>query len=520
MERPAPKTFDLIAPIAGIAALLISMWPSVSGILSRWTKIDESYSHGYLLLALSLWLCYQSWQKVQPRASLHTMWLLPFIVGLGLYATGDLLLIQALRELMVVPLIMLALLVLWGWRQMLPFLIPIGIVFLAIPVWDYGAYTLQEITVVVNDVLLGLLGIQFHIEGVYVYLTGIGAFEVAHGCSGLRYLLVSIVLTSVYGHLNYRLWKTRSLLIALGIGFALITNWVRVFVIIYVGYATNMKSSLIENHEFFGWILFAVTLVPLMLIARRLETTKQEKLAESDADELPSKQNRTRRPAIGLAAVVLLSIAITGAAALNSQNTDSAVTASIDYSPLSTPWVRVFQKNKLHWMPLMNGADVQHQDVYFRPESDAKETADSFAAVGIYTYLNQRPGKKLVQWNNKIYDPEEWAVKKTFELKTNLGSPMSGLVLRGQRIDSELYVAYAYYVEGTWVDSSVEAKLAPLLGAFNTRHDGTLIAVGLKCGASCNAEEELQTLASKVEENVRKSLDQRFGTLNVDDSQQ
>jgi exosortase len=509
MEQPAPKKFDVIAPILGIAALLISMWPTVFGILSRWAEIDEAYSHGYLLLGMSLWLSVQAWRKERPVVSLYPLWLIPFILGLAAYAVGELLLIQALRDLVVVPIIMLALLVLWGWRQFLPFLIPVGIVFLAIPVWDFSAYTLQQITVVINDLLLGLMDIEFRIEGIYVYLIGVGTFEIAHGCSGLRYLLVSLVLTSVYGHLNFRLWKTRILLVAIGVGFALLANWIRVFVIIYMGYETNMTSSLIEDHEFFGWIVFAGTLVPLMLLARKLEDVEsKDENRTAGPTSSPSKRG-SLLPKVGLAAVVLLPLAVAGASEISSRGSNSAVT-TIKYSPLTSPWVRIFQKDKLNWMPQFSGADITYEDVFVNPASATGSAGESFAAVGLYTYLKQAPGKKLVQYSNKIYSPETWVVEKTFELTTESGSPMSGLVLRKQLGDKKLHVAYAYYVEGTWVDSAVEAKLAPLLGSFNSRNDASLISLAVDCSDSCNPKEQLEAIASSVENSVRKSLDDHF----------
>mgnify|MGYP003664825927 CR=1 FL=1 len=34
-------------------ALFLLIWPTVEGIVSRWLRFDESYSHGFLLLLVS-----------------------------------------------------------------------------------------------------------------------------------------------------------------------------------------------------------------------------------------------------------------------------------------------------------------------------------------------------------------------------------------------------------------------------------------------------------------------------------
>jgi len=40
-------------------ALFLLIWPTVEGIVSRWLRFDESYSHGFLLLLVSVFLIFR-----------------------------------------------------------------------------------------------------------------------------------------------------------------------------------------------------------------------------------------------------------------------------------------------------------------------------------------------------------------------------------------------------------------------------------------------------------------------------
>src|SRR5690606_8194014 len=65
--------------------------------------------------------------------------------------------------------------------------------------------------------------------------------------------------------------------------------WIRIFILILVGYHTEMESSLMEDHETFGWIVFALICFPAIYFAPVI------KVRSSIA--LPSTANNT--PALG-----------------------------------------------------------------------------------------------------------------------------------------------------------------------------------------------------------------------------
>lgn len=509
MERGSDVIrIDRWSPLAFLALFVIGTWPTLVGIGSRWLKFDESYSHGYMVLAVSLYLSFRKWQDIRPAVGFYPLWLLPCVLFVAFYLVGSILLIEAFQEFALLPILFCGLLVLWGWRQARNFLIPIGILLFTIPIWDYLAWYLQLITVAVNQFMLSWLDIEFIVEGVIVYFPGVGAFEIAHGCSGLRYLLVGLTLTGLYSELNYKRLQDRLWLCLAGVMLALIANWIRVFVIIYVGYESDMTSSLINEHDFFGWWVFAGTLVPLFLFGRWLEGKAPTEVA---AKPVRSRKGNARF-ATGITIGGTALFAVVGWL-LEPVQDDRSVTDSIAHvSPIAgqPQWMPLFENELMGWRPQVDWPDRVFSQSFFAPGITPSETASEVRLfLGLYSYDYQRPRREIVQYNNRLYDPGKFLPTVTFTVPVEGSGELAGLALKELGSDSRLYVAYGYYVEGRWETNELKAKLAQLPGIFNARSDASLLVIGLACN-SCDGEERLSELSPGIKKEAQDYLDRLY----------
>ena len=497
----------VLVVLAAYAALLVVLLPTVSGIVQRWMKLDESYSHGFLLLAVALGLLVQSWRRFKPRTGFYPFWLVPFFAALMAYGVGHLLRIQALQELTVVPLLLGLLAVFLGWRQVKPFIIPVGILFFAVPVWDFLSWPLQLITVEINRLLLGLFGIEFRVDGVFVYLIGVGVFEVAHGCSGLRYLLVGQLLAVLYGHLNFTRARTRLLLYFCGILFALLANWIRVFVIIYMGHETNMQSSLIADHDTFGWWVFAGTLVPLFFIARKLETSRLESSDNIRSKDVRAAQEREGRPSLALASTVGLAALMLFALA----DSRKPVADKVAPLPLEVPreqYSPVFQSSLEGWRPTIKNPDRAYEQTFFDRglvEGSEGQMPEKML-VAVYSYDFQRPTAELIQYGNRLYDNSEWILDRFFDVPVEGAPKFKGALLRHRVTGQRLFIAFSYYVEGAWETDELQAKLAQIKGLLNDRSDASLIVFALSCN-DCSGEAKIAELTRRLSPQVFHLID-------------
>ena len=511
LENPS-RTW--LIPLTVVVLLLAGLWPALEVIGMRWLKFDESYSHGFLVLAVSIVLIVRKWLTVRPSVGVYPIWLIPLLAAAIVYLAGTLLLLEALQQIALLPLFVGALLLIWGWKQTTAFFLPLGLLIFTIPVWDYLSWPLQITTVTVNQFLLSWLGIEFTVEGVFVYFPGVGAFEIANGCSGLRYLLVGLTFSTLYGELNYQTLRSRFYLLVAGTLLALAANWIRVFVIIYIGYKSDMTSSLINEHDYFGWWVFAGTLVPLFFFARVLENREQVSsgVRESAAD------SQIQAPGwLSVSGVVFLPILLFSVAALHADARENMRVSGDSPGSLSPLLERnqllpLFKSSIRGWHPILNRPDRSRIDVYLdRTNEGAVGEHQVEILTGLYLYESQRPGGELVHYNNRLYDRELFLPERTFEVNAGDGQNLRGSELSYRPTDVRVYVAYGYYVEGRWEVDELRAKLAQIPGIFNRRSDASLVVAGVACDG-CDGQRVLNKLFPEVRENAQRQLDNLYKT--------
>lgn len=518
MERLSPNSpLHWMIPVSLVALLAVGLWPALEVLGSRWLKFDESYSHGFLVLIVSLALTVRKWRATRPVPDLYSIWLLPLLAAAAVYLIGSLLLIEALQQIALVPLLIGTLLLVWGWRQTLPFFLPLGVLVFAIPVWDYLSWPLQLITVAVNQFLLSWLDIEFIVEGVFVYFPGVGAFEIAHGCSGLRYLLVGLTLATIHSELNYRTLTARINLFVAAAMLSLLANWIRVFVIIYVGYESNMTSPLINAHDHFGWWVFAGTLVPLFLLARFLERREArggEGAATRAAVPVPGNGDFPAGKMMLLGVVPLALFSFASWATVSGQGVHGVSGSRVQPAPLvsRSEWLPLFRNNLEGWGPVMERPDQSQVDVYMSRDGAVPAASGPIEILtGIYTYEVQRPGAELVHYGNRLYNTSQLLPEQTFDVDAGSGLTLGGVTLKYRQSETRVHVAYGYYVEGRWESNELQAKLAQLPGALNARNDASLVVLALICDG-CDAVAALNSLFPDIREKAQAHLDGLYGS--------
>lgn len=519
MERSSATTLlQRLSPLFFLFLLTVGTWPALEGLAIRWLKFDEAYSHGFLVLAVSLYLSVRQALRTCPKVGFYGLWVVPFVLSALVYLAGSVLLIEAFQQVALLPLLFSGLLVHWGWRQTAPFIIPIGLMLFALPIWDYVSWPLQLVTVAVNQFLLSHLNIEFVVEGVFVYFPGIGAFEIANGCSGLRYLLVGMTLCALYGELSFRRLQSRATLLVAGVVLALAANWIRVFVIIYLGYESNMTSPLVNAHDTFGWWVFAGTLVPLFFFANWLE---KREIRNADVGTLDEPGRKMTAPSAsgaryGLTVMLMLVAGMAGLSWVSVLKQSSLSFSGSEQHTVrlmeSDLWLPLFERNLSGWQPGIERPDRVLVETYVERDHLAGSDSgpDEKLLVALYSYDFQRPGGEVVQYGNRLYNPEFLLPERTFTIKSGPDeSTLTGVTLRYRRGDVRIHLAYGYYVEGRWEGNELQAKLAQLPGIFNIRTDASLLVVGIQC-TECDGEQALASLAPDIKKTTQAYLDRLY----------
>ena len=171
-----------------------------------------------------------------------------------------------------------------GFRLALPFFITglIGIIFkptfkvvfpslfliFLLPIWGVLTPFLQNLSTVTVTYIMELSGIPIYVEDNFISIPS-GTFEIADGCSGLRYLIVSLSISSLFVFLNIRKYSHALTFIFIAILGALLVNWIRIVALIVIGHFTNMESELMQDHNTFGWYLYIPFMIGLFYFGQR-----------------------------------------------------------------------------------------------------------------------------------------------------------------------------------------------------------------------------------------------------------
>ena len=266
--------------------LVAIFFPTFEALSSEWVKWDESLAHSYPLLAAFIFLLYRAspLRVVKQHILLDVLLAFALIVLSLLWFLFHYIQIKILEQLILLPLFYGAIAFIYGFKTLwqLRFLLIMPI--FVFPFWDYLAEPLVHLSSLVVGDMVRIVRIPALIDGNSIFIPS-GHIMIADGCSGLRYLIISLALGYAISYLNG--YKEKGLLVSLACAaaLALIANWLRIFLLILVGYFSEMQSSLMHDHEMFGWILFgaicfpAIYFAPVIKHAQRIESSVNTPIA-------------------------------------------------------------------------------------------------------------------------------------------------------------------------------------------------------------------------------------------------
>lgn len=279
MLRKTLNQFPLARPYLIVTAIGIALfWPTWFRLAGEWLKWEQVLAHGLptFLIFIGLLLLHPPRQPQKPDGGFSVAGSIVLIATVGLWALLELVRLDTLTYLML-PIELLSLSwALMGLRPAIRYLPYVMLFSLSLPVWADFVPLLVTLATAVVTKAVSAMGITALIEGAHISLP-YGRLVIADGCSGIRYFAISILLAMLTAILNDFRWKGWIAAIITGAMVALVVNWVRITALVVIAYQSNMESSLVEDHETFGWLIYAAFIIPVMLLApvnRRQSTTE------------------------------------------------------------------------------------------------------------------------------------------------------------------------------------------------------------------------------------------------------
>ena len=475
----------------GMAPAFVSLWP-------KWWD-SFTYSHGLLIVAISMWLLWRQRDAINDAATEKGWWAIPaLLAALFLWTLSFAASVAIGVEALLPAVLWLTVAAVFGLKLALCLIFPIGFLYFAIPAWDLINGVLLAATVSVVDGILDLLRVPAFMQGNNVQIPS-GAFEIAGGCSGLHFFIVILAISALYGHLYYRRFLNKGLLFGIAALFALLTNWLRVSTIIIAGHLTEMQTFLVKvDHYYFGWVLFGLMLIPFFYVARSIEL-RDSSVIPSPNSESPAASSAQARGNTGLIAgncVILLLPVLVWGQALTRQATSVTIelpTIAGWNGPLSTD---------TSWQPHYPGASGEAMAAYRQGSIE----------IDVYAnwYVNQTQDRELIGSGNDIAGRSTWRKAEfgaaSIVLDSARQADVREIILQSSRHGKRL-VWYWYQAEARSLVSPVKAKLWQGWQAMLGDGGAGLVAFSMACVSDCTAEKQALTdNAGTIYQEVKKGL--------------
>jgi len=491
-----------VAPLAaGLVALLLlflaAYSDSIAWIAAEWSGSADALGHGYLVIALSAVLFARAIPDVARIERQPAWWLVPVVLALSLvWLLGSIATVVLVQTVALPAILFFGIAAAIGTRAARPLAFPILFVYFALPGWVHFQPLFQSITVAVVGGMIRLTGLPALMDGNLVHLGG-GTFEIARGCSGLAFVVSATSLAVLYSYLYYdRLRPAIQLLVAALLA-AMLGNWIRVYAVIHIGHHTQMQSSLVDDHLTFGWIIFAVLMIPVFLLARALEPgVAADRVA---ANSPASQAGRRSIPAFFVVAAAL--IAGPAWAAAVHRAGDAAGAVDLTLPPATGRWTGP-SDSSWQWSPRFAGPDAEVMAQYGGRED--------FVLVYANLYRSQTQDRELIYFDNRIEG--DWRPSAGTDLAA-LAESDDGLrfnQLSARNPAGDWLIWYRFQVGNTFEASAVGAKITQATETLRGRPASGVVAFATRCSDTCReAATRLDAFVTDVGHRIRVTRDRQ-----------
>ncbi|MES2957170.1 MAG: exosortase A [Pseudomonadota bacterium] len=265
---------NLQPAVLGIVLLVIAiLWlyrDAALRMVALWGEA-ETFAHGYMVPVIVLWLL---WRKREAFAAMAPSFapspsaLLGVAAAGVLWLVGDVAAINPAMQFALVAFIVLTVPALAGWPATRVIMFPLGFLFFAVPFGDFLLPTLMARTADFTVAALRASGIPVYRDGLQFVIPS-GTWSVVEACSGVRYLLASLMVGALFAYLNYRSMKRRWLFMLVALAVPIVANWVRAYMIVLIGHLSNNTLAVGVDHLLYGWVFFGIVVGLMFVIGAR-----------------------------------------------------------------------------------------------------------------------------------------------------------------------------------------------------------------------------------------------------------
>ena len=269
VHRLAPPLWLRWLPTLAVLGLLILAFKDTGwAMVSVWMR-SETFAHAFLVPPLSLWLAWRRRAELAHMPLKPMPWLLFVIAALCvMWLVADVASVNAATQFVLVSLLVLTVPAVAGWAVAQVLMFPLLFLFFAVPMGEFLLPSMMSMTADFTVAALRFSGVPVYREGLQFVIPS-GSWSVVEACSGVRYLLASFMVGTLFAYLNYHSTKRRLLFVLASIVVPIVANWLRAYMIVMLGHLSGNEIAVGADHLVYGWVFFGIVIGIMFMIGAR-----------------------------------------------------------------------------------------------------------------------------------------------------------------------------------------------------------------------------------------------------------
>lgn len=484
-----PSMAGWVGPLLALAGLLAAIaatgWHTAMSMVSIWYRSD-TFAHAFVVPPIALWLAYRKRGEllvVTPRPM--PLALPGLALAMAAWALGVAGNVNALAQAAWVAMIVMAVPLALGCDVARVLMFPLGFLFFCVPIGEFMLPALMRGTADFTVAALRATGIPVYREGLQFSIPS-GNWSVVEACSGVRYLIASFMVGTLFAYLNYASMRKRLIFAAVSIAVPIVANWMRAYLIVMIGHLSSNQLGVGVDHLVYGWLFFGLVVTALFALGARW--------ADPPVPAETTPPGATTHPATGYrwwvtALAIALVVAPIAAERLRHGDVPRPTATNLRLpDTLRAGWA-LAEGSVPDIEPKFGGATARLHRVY----------ALGTRRVGVFLayYRTQTETSKLVSSTNTVVtsdDPHWNTVEQTPRVLDLAGDGATALRWRIRQVDAAVdrrtVVAWsAYWIDGSLTASDVVAKLRGIWQRLAGRGDDAAVLVLQSASSSADNPE-------------------------------
>ncbi|MCU7844956.1 MAG: EpsI family protein [Candidatus Thiodiazotropha sp. (ex Monitilora ramsayi)] len=467
LKLSAGRPIDGLLVAISILVLAVVYSGTVVSFYNVFSEEGSDQSHAPLLVLVSLFLIHRAWSSGHKNIRIHAnLAFVLLLAGVSLvWLAAGLVFVEAGQQVSLILMFVLVVLSLFGVSDGRRYIVPILLLLTLLPVWNVFVPYLQTLSAVLSSLMLDLSGVTSTREGFLLIIPN-GTFEVADECSGLKFQVIGITLALIHTQLSRVGLGSVLLYMLAASGLALISNVIRIYVVVLIGYAYGMDHELVHDHNSIGWVIFTVLFFPFLLLGEK-QFQKRKISVEIKNEKEPAKLSLNRR-ILSVSLVIFAFSLGPGLSAYFNRVDLGNQPDRVSVNNVMGDWHQ-FSTGLGEWEPLWTVGD-RTLEGRFREGSNE---IDLFATQ----FLKQRHGREAVNLSHRVYNIEKWSrisrSAKVVKISDKTEMAVEETLLKSPGNKKRLVWLW-YRTNDKLVQSNAEAKLNNLIGVIRGQPDITV----------------------------------------------